>query len=33
MENLSPKGAMERFTLFRMLATIGHEEEMRLSCQ
>jgi ferredoxin len=33
MENLSPKGRMERFTLGRMLASIGHEDEMRLSCQ
>jgi ferredoxin len=33
MENLSPKTCIERFTLARMLATIGHEEEMRLSCQ
>jgi ferredoxin len=33
MENLSPKGRMERFTLARMLATVGHEDEMRLSCQ
>ena len=33
MENLSPRGPLERFTLFRMLATIGHEQEMRLSCQ
>jgi ferredoxin len=33
MENLSPKGRMERFTLWRMLSTIGNEEEMRLSCQ
>ena len=33
MENLSPKGRMERFTLFRMLSTVGHENEMRLSCQ
>ena len=32
-ENLSPKGRLERFTLFRMLATVGHEDEMRLSCQ
>jgi ferredoxin len=32
-ENLSPKGRMERFTLFRMLAAVGHEDEMRLSCQ
>jgi ferredoxin len=33
MENLSAKGKMERFTLGRMLATIGHEDEMRLACQ
>src|SRR3954452_576923 len=33
MENLSPKGKMERFTLARMLSAIGHEDEMRLSCQ
>jgi len=33
MENLSAKGRMERFTLFRMLSAIGHEDEMRLSCQ
>src|SRR5438105_1507168 len=33
MENLSPKGKLERFTLARMLSTIGHEDEMRLSCQ
>jgi ferredoxin len=33
MENLSPKGAMEKLTLFRMLSAIGHEKEMRLSCQ
>src|SRR5262245_5341588 len=33
MENLSAKGKMERFTLWRMLSTIGHEDEMRLSCQ
>ena len=32
-ENLSPKTRMERFTLWRMLATIGHEDEMRLACQ
>jgi ferredoxin len=32
-ENLSPKRRMERFTLFRMLSSIGHEDEMRLSCQ
>ncbi|MFO0970347.1 MAG: 2Fe-2S iron-sulfur cluster-binding protein [Gemmataceae bacterium] len=33
MENLSGKGLMERFTLFRMLSAIGAEDEMRLSCQ
>ena len=33
MENLSPKGKMERFTLWRMVSAIGHEDEMRLSCQ
>ena len=33
MENLSPKGRLERFTLARMLAAIGHEDEMRLACQ
>ena len=33
MENLSPKGRLERFTLARMLATIGHEDEMRLACR
>jgi ferredoxin len=33
MENLGPKGRMERFTLARMLCSIGHEDEMRLSCQ
>lgn len=32
-ENLSSKGLMEKATLFRMLSTIGHENEMRLSCQ
>ena len=32
-ENLSPKGMMEKFTIFRMLSAIGHEDEMRLSCQ
>jgi ferredoxin len=32
-ENLSGKGMFERVTLFRMLSTIGHESEMRLSCQ
>jgi ferredoxin len=33
MENLSPKTRMERFTLGRMISAIGHEHEMRLSCQ
>jgi ferredoxin len=37
MENLNPKGMMEKFTFsfhpLAMLASIGHEEEMRLSCQ
>ncbi|OAI41596.1 hypothetical protein AYO40_03000 [Planctomycetaceae bacterium SCGC AG-212-D15] len=33
MENLSPKGKLERFTLATMMTAIGHEEEMRLSCQ
>jgi ferredoxin len=33
MEHLSPKGRMERFTLWRMLSAIGHEDQMRLSCQ
>jgi ferredoxin len=38
MENLSPKGRMERFTLANpasaaAFAVIGHEDEMRLSCQ
>jgi len=33
MENLSGKGLLEKFTLARMLTAIGHENEMRLSCQ
>jgi ferredoxin len=37
MENLSPKGRLERFTLATSpstaLAVVGYEEEMRLSCQ
>ncbi len=33
MENLSPKGWLERFKLATMLSSIGHEDEMRLSCQ
>ena len=33
MENLSPRKGLERFTIACMLASIGHEDEMRLSCQ
>lgn len=33
MENLSPKGRLERIKLGTMLSSIGHEDEMRLSCQ
>ena len=33
MENLSPKGMRERIKLATMMSSIGHEEEMRLSCQ
>lgn len=33
MENLSPKGVLERIKLALMLSSIGHEEEIRLSCQ
>jgi ferredoxin len=33
MENLSPKGRLERFKLATMMSAIGHEDEMRLSCQ
>src|SRR5687767_523355 len=37
MENLSHKGTLERFTLATApttsLAIVGHENEMRLSCQ
>ena len=33
MENLSPKTLVEKITLGRMLATIGSEQELRLSCQ
>lgn len=29
----SKKSFFERFTLWRMLSAIGHEDEMRLSCQ
>jgi ferredoxin len=32
-ENLSPKGMMEKVTLWRMLSVIGHEQESRLACQ
>ena len=32
-ENLSPKTFMEKWTLWRMLSNIGHEEDARLSCQ
>jgi ferredoxin len=32
-ENLSPRGVMEKFTLWRMLSVIGHEQESRLACQ
>lgn len=32
-ENLGKKGLMERITLFRMFSAIGHEDDMRLSCQ
>lgn len=33
MENLSTKGLLERFKLATMLSAIGHEDEIRLSCQ
>jgi ferredoxin len=33
MENLSSKGLLERFRLALSLATVGHENEMRLACQ
>lgn len=33
MENLTPKGWWERFRLATTMTSIGHEEEMRLSCQ
>jgi ferredoxin len=33
MENLTPKGFLERFKLGTMLSSIGHEDEMRLACQ
>ena len=33
MEGVSPAGMMERMRLKMSLANIGHENEMRLSCQ
>jgi ferredoxin len=37
MENLNPKTVMEKFNFtfhpLTMMASIGHEDEMRLSCQ
>ena len=33
MENLTPKTRRERFKLATMIGSIGHEDEMRLSCQ
>ena len=33
VENLSKPGRMERFTLWRMLKSIGREDEIRLACQ
>jgi ferredoxin len=33
MENLTPKGFLERFKLATMLSSIGHEDDMRLACQ
>jgi len=37
MENLSPKGVMEKINMtlhpLTMLASIGHEDELRLACQ
>jgi ferredoxin len=33
LENLSPKGIMERIKLGTMLSSIGQEDEMRLACQ
>jgi ferredoxin len=33
MENLSPKGVLERFKLATMLSSIGHEDDMRLACK
>ena len=33
MENLSPKTFIEKITLARSFASIGHESEIRLACQ
>jgi ferredoxin len=33
MDNLSPKGRLERIKLGMMLSIIGHEDEMRLACR
>jgi len=33
MENLSPKGRLERCKLATMMSSIGFEDEMRLACQ
>jgi ferredoxin len=33
MEHTGPKTFIEKLTLLRMFSTIGHEHEMRLSCQ
>lgn len=33
MENLSAKNMREKFKLGTMFSSIGHEDEMRLSCQ
>ena len=33
MENLNPKGRMERIKLGMMMSSIGFEDEIRLSCQ
>ncbi len=33
LEQPGPKGLRERFTLGHMLSALGHEDEMRLSCQ
>jgi ferredoxin len=33
MEGLSPKGFLEKARLGLSMANIGHEQEMRLSCQ